>query len=157
MTLSAEVLQKVGGLDDAGFTETTPGPMGMSLPVGDYLDIVAVDWWMHEQDVRRATGRPGHVDGPAAEHACERLCEWVAAKLDSTEEEVSLVVTGSSGAERRIGRAAAPLRLHLVLEDFVALAGGRAAPEAVLASGRVELEGDPAEARRVMEAMAVTP
>ena len=34
-----------------------------------------LDVWMHEQDVRRAVGRPGGLDAPAAEHVADYLAE----------------------------------------------------------------------------------
>jgi uncharacterized protein (TIGR03083 family) len=34
-----------------------------------------LDVWMHEQDVRRAVGRPGGMDTPAARHTAEYLAE----------------------------------------------------------------------------------
>src|SRR4051812_4080566 len=34
-----------------------------------------LDVWMHEQDVRRATDRPGGLDSPAARHTAEYLAE----------------------------------------------------------------------------------
>ena len=34
-----------------------------------------LDVWMHEQDVRRAVGRPGGLDGPAAAHVVDYLSE----------------------------------------------------------------------------------
>ncbi|WP_298520860.1 maleylpyruvate isomerase family mycothiol-dependent enzyme, partial [uncultured Nocardioides sp.] len=34
-----------------------------------------LDVWMHEQDVRRAVGRPGNMDSPPAKHTAEYLAE----------------------------------------------------------------------------------
>src|SRR4030095_1824091 len=38
-----------------------------------FLPIRIFDNWVHEQDIRRAVGRPGHFAGPVAEHALERV------------------------------------------------------------------------------------
>jgi uncharacterized protein (TIGR03083 family) len=32
-----------------------------------------LDVWMHEQDIRRATDRPGNMDSPGAQHAADHL------------------------------------------------------------------------------------
>lgn len=45
---------------------TTLGPIGTEVPVARFLPIRIFDVWAHEQDVRRAVGRPGDQDGPAA-------------------------------------------------------------------------------------------
>src|SRR5680860_736716 len=34
-----------------------------------------LDVWMHEQDIRRAVGRPGNLDGPAGVHSADYLAE----------------------------------------------------------------------------------
>ena len=51
-----------------------PGTGGRRRPSGpgtlaDMLQLRLMDTWSHEQDIRRAVGRPGHVDGPAADGA----------------------------------------------------------------------------------------
>ena len=34
---------------------------------GRFMRVRIFDCWMHEQDIRRAVGRPGHVEGPAVD------------------------------------------------------------------------------------------
>ena len=48
-------------------TPTGPGTML------DFLSIRILDCWVHEQDIRRAVGQPGHLDGGPAEHTTDRL------------------------------------------------------------------------------------
>ncbi len=48
-------------------TPTGPGTMA------DFLAIRILDCWLHEQDIRRALGRRGNLDGAAAEHTIDRL------------------------------------------------------------------------------------
>ena len=55
----------------AAMTPTGPGT------VADFLHIRVMDNWVHEQDIRRALGRPGHLDGPAAEHSVDRFLTGV--------------------------------------------------------------------------------
>ena len=38
------------------------------------MNVRVMDSWVHEQDVRVATGRPGHDSGPAAQLSLDRLC-----------------------------------------------------------------------------------
>lgn len=128
-----------------------------------------LDVWMHEQDVRRAVGRPGGLDSPAARHTAAYLCEsmgFVLAKKVGAEPGTSLVleveghdpVAFEVGEDRR-GRAlpeppAAPtVRLRTDRQTFTCLAGGRRPAE----PGTVHVEGDQDLGERVVAAMATTP
>lgn len=141
------------------------GPMGSTNPAYRMLPIRVFDMWAHEQDIRRAVGRPGHLSGPAAEVTLERILKGVAASLardESIEGMLELVVTGTQ--ERTIvidlstGEFAdAPdgaVRVALPFEDLVARACGRSdapGPDLVLIEGDAELGG------RVLERLAITP
>ena len=48
-------------------TQTTT-PVGLGI-VADLLTLRVMDSWSHEQDIRRAVGRPGHTEGSAVEEA----------------------------------------------------------------------------------------
>ena len=130
------------------------------------------DLWMHEQDLRRATGRPGDLDTPGADHAvgvCGRSLGYVLGKRAGAPPGTTLVVelTGpvQSGLRRgRRGRTAAvvpfpdppaepTVRLRMDREAFVVLTGGRRRPDAV----QVEVEGDQDLGQRVLAGMGVTP
>ena len=128
-----------------------------------------LDVWMHEQDVRRAVGRPGGLDSPAARHTSEYLLGslgLVLAKRAGAPSGTSLVVQveGSTPVAFVVdadGRGV-PLEhvptdptvcLAMSRETFVLLAGGRRRPEQV----EVEVSGDEEMAARVLGAMAVTP
>jgi uncharacterized protein (TIGR03083 family) len=128
-----------------------------------------LDIWMHEQDVRRAIGRPGNLDGAAAEHTSVYLAEsfgYVIAKragvpagttavLDVTgQEPVAFTVNDAGRGERLPELPAAPtVTLRMDRESFIVQAGGRrpAAPEAI------SVEGDPALAQQILDALATTP
>ncbi len=127
-----------------------------------------LDVWMHEQDVRRAVGRPGNLDSPAARHTVDYLAaglgfvlaKRVGAPLGSTavlEVEGSDPVAVEIGTDGR-GRAlatppAAPtLTLHTDRESFVLLAGGRRD-----AAAAVRIGGDADLGRRVVANLATTP
>ncbi len=47
-------------------------PIG-EAPYREFMGIRLMDTWAHEQDIRRATGRSGNLDGPVAEKCLERV------------------------------------------------------------------------------------
>ena len=71
-------------------TPTGPGTML------DFLSIRILDCWVHEQDVRRAVDRPGHLSGGPAEHTVDRLLRTI-----------PIVVGQAGGRARRVDQRAA--------------------------------------------------
>ncbi len=128
-----------------------------------------LDLWMHEQDVRRAVGRPGNLDGPAAIHSADYLSEslgFVLGKRVAAPAGTTLVVeiaghptrgyvVGDDGRGRPLDAAPdqATVRITTDRESFVLLAGGRREP----GPAAVQLAGDTALGTQVLAAMAVTP
>lgn len=127
-----------------------------------------LDVWMHEQDARRALGRPGHLDTPAAQHTTDYLLEgfgYVLAKKVGAPAGTTAVlrVEGSephaftvndAGRGERVEPPASPtVELRTDRETYIVLAGGRrgAAP------GAVVVEGDQDLGERIVAAMATTP
>jgi len=142
--------------DEAYFAQAVMTPTGPGT-VADFLHIRVLDSWVHEQDMRRAVGKPGHLSGPAAEHTIDRLIRTipiVVGKRAGTPDGATVVFDITGGVQRHVicavsaGRAAitdvepeAPLaRLTLDVETFLILATGRRAPDTMLDS--VELAGD---------------
>jgi uncharacterized protein (TIGR03083 family) len=147
-----------------------PGPFGaIGWTTGLLLRNRPLDVWMHEQDVRRAIGRPGNLDSAAAVHAADYLMEslpYVVAKraqapagsvvrVDVAGHAPVTVVVGEDGR----GRAATPdegepvATVAMDREAFVLLAGGRRDADRV----DVRLDGDTELAGRVVASLAVTP
>lgn len=148
-------------------TPTGPGTLA------DFLHIRVLDCWVHEQDMRRAVGRPGHLGGPAAEHTVDRLIRTipiVVGKRAATPDGASVVIDITAdpvhgGVSRHIvctvqgGRAVISeteadtvlARLVMDTETFLILATGRQPFDAV--HERVTLSGDRAHAQRVAEAL----
>ena len=62
--------------DDAYFAREMMNPTGPGT-MADFLQIRVLDCWIHEQDMRRAVERPGHMVGPAAEHTIDRLVRTI--------------------------------------------------------------------------------
>ena len=128
-----------------------------------------LDLWMHEQDIRRATGRPGNLDSPAGRHTTDYLIEsfgYVLAKKAGAPRGTTavLVVDGSAPAAftvNDLGRgeplAEVPddpdVTLRMDRASFIVLAGGRRPAE----PGAVTIEGDETLGRRIVDSMATTP
>lgn len=154
--------------DPDGDPPRTPGRIGWSWE--RLLSNRPVDVWMHEQDIRRAVGRPGGMTGPGAAHTASVFARGfgytvgkrVAPPPGTT---VVLDVGGAHPLHLAVlvdeGGRAVPTTdeadptatLHLDLQAFVLLCGGRR-PASELA---VKVTGDQDLGRRVLDAMAVTP
>jgi uncharacterized protein (TIGR03083 family) len=155
--------------DAEGTPEGFPALLGWSWQT--LLSNRPVDLWMHEQDIRRATGRPGNLDSPAAAHVAAvfaRSLPFVLGKrvaaapgttvvLDLTGAQPQSIAATVGDDGRGAPLAAAPerptARVSLDFEAWVVLAGGRR----TAADVEVELAGDTGLARRVVESLAVTP
>jgi uncharacterized protein (TIGR03083 family) len=64
----AERRAALGALDQAGFDAESFTPAGPDT-YGRFMRIRVMDTWFHEQDIREAVGRPGHLTGLAPEMA----------------------------------------------------------------------------------------
>ena len=147
----------------------TPGRIGWNWET--LLNNRVVDVWMHEQDIRRAVGRPGGLNTPGAAHTVGAFTQsfpYIVGKKAAAPAGTTVVldVTGVSPVHLAVevddtGRAsvvttdptAPTVSLRMGVETFVVLAGGRRPVDAV----QVEVTGDDELGRRILEAMAVTP
>ncbi len=153
--------------DGAGQPPKTPGDIGWS-----WLTLLSnrpFDVWMHEQDIRRATGRPGHLDTVAARHVVDVLARGLGyvwgKKVGATPGRSAAVELTDSGHRfavtvRDDGRgAAAPedietdTTLRMDTGTFVVLGGGRRDPE----TQHVEVVGDPDLGQRFRCSLSMTP
>lgn len=154
--IAAARLNTLRGADETYFAQSAMTPTGPGT-VADFLHIRVLDCWVHEQDMRRAVSRPGHLSGPAAEHTIDRLIRTipiVVGKRAGTPDSASVVIDITGGVQRHVictvadGRASvtdvepeAPLsRLTMDTETFLVLATGRRSPESTM--GAVEFAGD---------------
>ncbi|MCW2948876.1 MAG: hypothetical protein JWR24_5593 [Actinoallomurus sp.] len=148
--------------------EVVDTPFGKAMPYGDFIRFRAFDVWMHEQDVRRAVGRPGNLDSPAAECAGLILggaLTFVVGKRAAAEPGQTVVIETPErswrvevGDDRRArfsgdGATEPTVRLSMAWETFIRLGGGRmrGADADVKVAGNRELAG------RVLASMAITP
>jgi len=154
----------------ARFDEVGPSPTGM-VPYREFMQVRVMDCWVHEQDIRVATARPGHRQGPAATLAIGRLSSampFVVGKKAGAPE-------GSSVRFELTGDA--PLRLDVVVHDgraviargpiadptvelrmdgevFWRLGCGRVTGEAARSAGLIELRGQTELGERIVDSMA---
>lgn len=148
--------------DASYFAQETMTPTGPGT-VAEFLHMRVLDCWMHEQDIRRALGIPGHEYGPAAELTIDRLSRSipiVVGKRAATPEDNSVVVVLNGPVQRRIiatvidGRAQLDTEGNIAAtitmdsQTFVQLAGGRLSYEEV--SSQVSFDGDIELATRVV-------
>lgn len=141
--------------DDFALAAVTPTGPGT---VADFLHIRVMDNWVHEQDIRRAIGRPGHLAGPCAEHSIDRFLTGLPMVVGKrakapTGTSVRLVVTGpvhrdgtvvvgerAGWSDGPVGSPTATLRMGAA--TYVAATTGRQPGVALVDSGRIVVSGD---------------
>lgn len=62
----------LAGMDQAAFDEDSFTPAGPDT-YGRFMRIRVMDIWFHDQDIRHAVGRPGHLTGPAPTAALDEI------------------------------------------------------------------------------------
>jgi uncharacterized protein (TIGR03083 family) len=153
--------------DGSAAPPRTPG--GVPWNYQTLLSNRPVDVWMHEQDIRRAIGRPGGYDTVPARYTIgkfggalpmvlgKRVAPPAGTSVRIDVPEVGMSWTAQIGED---GRAAAveavespTVRITLAAEDFVVLAGGRRG----LAATTPAYDGDEELGRAVLSNFAVTP
>lgn len=166
-------LEALRAMTDEELDAEMVGPVGPQ-PYREFLQIRLMDSWVHEQDIRRAVDRPGHLDGPAAEAALARLLgslAYVVGKRAGAPDgaSVSLHLTGplartvdievAQGRARVAegGTSPAAVTLGMTAEAYARLASGRLTGEAAIASGEVTIEGDRDLGTAVLEHLNVLP
>lgn len=152
--------------DPSARPDLTPGGVDWTWEV--LLRNRAIDIWSHEQDIRRAVGRPGNLGSGGAQvttHSFAAGMPFVLGKRVAPQPGTSVVwrITGDVPLEVGAivgddGRATAEVAdepdaaLTLTNESFTVLAAGRRTPDQV----DVEIEGDEALGRAVLASMVLT-
>jgi len=170
--VTAERLAQIGAATDADLAADSWTPLGPGT-VMDLLQVRILDHWIHEQDIRRAVGRPGHESGPAAEHTIDRMLmgiPMVVGKRAAAPEGTSVVIelTGPIQRERTVtvrdGRAKPGERpadptvaIYLDSTTFAELAAGRTDPGTPIAEDRVTWTGDDTLARTIATSLNIMP
>ena len=135
--------------------------------VTDMLRLRVMDTWSHEQDIRRALQRPGHVEGPVVEESIGYFAQFlpfVVGKRAGAPDGASVVFAVGDAARVTVevvdGRArlaaeeaAAPtVVLSMPVTTFAALVGGRSdVPD------DVSIDGDETLGRAVVAGLGFMP
>jgi uncharacterized protein (TIGR03083 family) len=165
-------LEQLAEIDPA---QPTPAPgTNRLIAYAEFMMTRAFDCWAHEQDIRRAVGRPGNLDAPAAgcaRRALEPGLPMIVAKRAGAGKGTTVVFeiseplpftsrvqVGDDGRGRLVDQAAAGgeapgVTLRMDWETFVRLAAGRCGPGDVT----VATDGDADLAARILAGMALTP
>ena len=152
------------------------GPLGPA-PLGRVLRMRTLDTWVHEQDIRDALGRPGHLDTLGAQATASQLLPGLGkvwAKLAGAQpgqvldvritgpgiEGGAIVAVGDDGRARMVGddlldqAGAATVTLAISWPAYLALSCGRGEPQPwrdqVVISGDEDLAGRVLDHFRVM-------
>jgi uncharacterized protein (TIGR03083 family) len=163
----------LASLDQSGTVAPNETPLGLTLPWRTFLPIRISDVFYHEQDMRRATGKPGHLSGDVARMVFERVGRTAMARVIAKEASLpeGTVVAFDVGPPAepfgvavREGRGVlieAPADAHVRLggdfEAFLLLVGGRWSAQRLQDEGRLKIEGDPEVARTLLEKVVVVP
>src|SRR3954453_21799707 len=156
-------------LTPEGFGADSWTPMGPGS-VRDLLPFRMFDAWVHEQDIRRAVGRPGDLDTPVAERGLGMVTasmSFVVGKKVAPPEGTVVVFSLSGPLARDVvvgvvdGRGRVletvpddpDVRLHMSSETFARLGCGRLDPSATVAAGDVTFDGDAPLGQRVVDQM----
>jgi uncharacterized protein (TIGR03083 family) len=153
--------------DGSASPPKTPGDAPWS--VERLLSNRPFDVWMHEQDIRRAIGRPGGYDTLAARHAvavCAGSLPMVVGKRVAPPVGTTVridvpdaakrwtIAIGDDGRAARVSPVDDPsVRITLGAEDFIVLMGGRRGVDAT----NPRIEGDVELGNAVLANLAVTP
>ncbi len=162
------------------FDEIGWSPVG-EVPYREFMETRVLDSWAHEQDIRRAVGRPGGRNGigeATTLDRCERTMPYVVGKRVAPPDGTSVLfaVVGVMGRQIHVqvedGRAvpvAAPAALpgpqgppseqpsatlYMDQEAFWRLGFGRVEPSRLMATGEVRITGDVALGHKVLDSMA---
>jgi uncharacterized protein (TIGR03083 family) len=170
--LTAERLTALRSMSEAEFEAATPSPIG-AVPYATFMQVRVMDCWVHEQDIRRAVGRPGHLAGPAAETALGRLTSsvgYVVGKRVAPPDGTTVVIELTGPMARtlaivmRDGRAVSAnptgevtARIEMDTETFTCLACGRWSADQVLREARARFGGDEHLGATVVHNLATMP
>jgi uncharacterized protein (TIGR03083 family) len=166
--VTAERIAQLRAFGPDDFSADSFTPVGPGT-VRDLLPFRVFDSWVHEQDMRRAVGVPGHLDGSVAETAFERMAgsmPYVVGKKAAAPDGSTVVfelgpplahtlAIGVDGRASRLDDAPAAPTVTITTdgETFTRLACGRVDGARALADATVRLAGDEALGRSVVESM----
>ena len=159
-------------MDEEAWAKPGWSPVG-EVPYRTFMEVRVFDCWMHDQDIRRAVGRPGNLESPVAALSLDRVgasLGFVVGKRAGAPEGSTVVVEVTGPVARTFAievtdrarptdtvPAEPTVRIVTDSEVLCALGGGRWDAEQATATGRVTVEGDLALGGRILAGMATTP
>ncbi|HVL33206.1 MAG TPA: DinB family protein [Actinomycetota bacterium] len=170
--VTAERLKQLRELDQSVDVGPAQNPFGVTMPTREFLMIRLLDLFYHEQDIRRAVGKPGHLDGKVARTVFERMVQLALPRVivkAAGAPEGSIIAFDVEGARDvriavRDGRGVPDdsadeptVRVRTNIQTVLCLFGGRWTPERAREEGRLVVEGDQDLANRILGAMSVVP
>ncbi len=168
--VTARRAEQIGNFSEADLDAIGWSPAG-SGPHRRYLEIRVFDTWAHEQDVRVALGRAGHLSGAGPRRSLDEAhlaFGYIVGKKAALPNGSSVTVRVHGAQQRElhaqiVGRAQVVDQLHdpaCTLDadflTFMLLACGRIDPAGPIEQGLVRLGGDMALATRVANNLAFT-
>ncbi len=167
--VTSERLQLLRAMKEDDFLVETQTPVGPGT-VAEFLRIRIFDAWIHEQDIRRAVGQAGHLEGPVAQLSIGRVAmamPYVVGKKAQAADGATVIfdITGGAGrvlpiameGSRARQMEEAPseptVRLTMDGETFACLGCGRWEPVQALGSGKISIQGDKEFGQTIVEQM----
>ncbi len=155
---------------EADFAEPSMTPVGPGT-YGRFMAVRVFDFWVHEQDIRRPLGLPGHESGPAAEMAIDEIemsLGYIVGKKIGLPDGMSLTIdlTGPVTRQMHVDVQGRATRVES-LEDptvtltadsttFALLACGRIDPQAEVDAGTISWSGDDEWGHKAATSLAFT-
>ena len=157
-------------MTDEQFAQPSPTPVGPAT-YARFMAVRVFDFWVHEQDMRRPLGLPGHASGLAAEIAIDEIegsMGYIVGKKIGLDEGQSIRFTLTGPVQREIcmlvdGRAGQVPSLDTATTDvtvdsttFALLACGRIDPQSAIDAGDISWTGDDEIGDRAARNLAFT-
>jgi uncharacterized protein (TIGR03083 family) len=167
--VTAARLVQLRTLTDDDLTQPVDTPAGPGT-VTDMLTLRVMDSWTHEQDMRTALRRPGHLEGPAVDQALAHFTgflPYVVGKRAGAPDGARVVVDiaghdpiGIEVVDRRARRTDAPppdpdATVRTDVATFVALVNGRVHASDAGLGEHIEIIGDEGLGRAIVDNLSV--
>lgn len=171
VSITVEREAALRALPDEAWEAEGDTPIGRA-PYRRFMQIRVFDCWLHDQDIRAATGHPGHDSGPAAEQSVDEVARALgflvgkrAQAPDGSHNRIALtgpltrtIDVTVDGRARVVdplsGEPTVTVRTDAV--TLARLAGGRISGEAAVARGQVTFDGDRSLGERLVTNLAFT-
>ena len=140
------------------FTRKRKAPDGRTVNERELISIRILDCWVHEQDIRRAIGRPGNLSGSTATHVFSRLNKTLPFILGKKVKlkngcTAQFVIQGDYAEIISIGSCAGRAReiddldnpsvgLKMNCETYLLLCCGRMSSQEAVGADKVTITGD---------------